>query len=633
MKAQNNPIDVGAEQIKPYKGAVEDLFVSYYYQSAKHSLPELITSLDPEEKYVMNDLERNTYIALRDGLQIFKAVYQLLSDKTELKKKIVASADQLNDPVIDLVRGFCGNYATFAAAKYVEKKLNAILQAAGHGDSAEGLDLSQIQLQTNMPEDSAIKRLLAPIYANLIKHKENREVFKSEEEFPTFCRDIFAHYVRLAREREANYQQFQPHLDGYVFRLMDEFVSLQSYEDVSVSTGAVSEANKTFARINANAIVGNQLAKRKILRYIDRLALYDKTRQKNPILELGGLSWTNLFDGPPGTGKSSLFRLAMTRLDERCAQIGMPYQIVSIDQSIKDEFYGKTGKILLQKLNATQNTDVLTIVIFDDIDLLTSTRSDAQGADNDVNNIIMQYLDGVYTVRRGNVINFAASNKPTGLDGAMRNRFSDRLLIDGPVSAEDFADMVHILAKDLLQHQLIKADNGYEPFGTQKIARSDVAEYMAEKLSRSKTSTLLGFGQFMYELKQQNEFITGRSTKAIIDAVMERSADFDVPEEWFGDHALYFAKGYEEKLAALKSLYRPITAEVLFQEAQRYFDSEQRYAATESQEQISNGVNRLMWDIQAQIEFYQQQLQQHDEGAAIKLHRLKAQLEQVLRKL
>jgi len=81
----------------------------------------------------------------------------------------------------------------------------------------------------------------------------------------------------------------------------------------------------------------------------------------------------------------------------------------------------------------------------DDIDLLTSNRESAQGADNDVNNVLMQYLDGAFTLRRGNVINFAASNRPAGLDDAMRNRFNDRVLIDGPTTAEDFADMLYIM--------------------------------------------------------------------------------------------------------------------------------------------------------------------------------------------
>lgn len=623
MKAQNNPIDIGADEIAPHKEPVEELFVSYFYQNQTHAIPELITGLDPEEKYIMNDTERGAYIALREGFQVFKAIYKLVADKTSLKKKLIASTDISKDPIIDSIRGFCGNFASYAASIYVQKKLDELLSTSGVEGEFEHLDLSQIKLQTQIPEEVLIKRLLAPIVLNLIKHKNENTVFKNKNEFPAYCRDIFTHYVNLAKEQSSQYQSFFHHLNGYRFRIMDSYVALEAYDDVSISVSVSAAGTPSFQAIEAQDIVGNRLAKTKILRYIDRLALYDLEQQTNPILELGGLSWTNLFDGPPGTGKSSLFRLAMTRLVKRCETLGVQNQIITVDQSIKDEFYGKTGKILLEKLNQTQNTQCLSLVVFDDIDLLTSTRSDAQGADNDVNNIIMQYLDGVFTVRRGNVINFAASNKPTGLDSAMRNRFSDRLLVDGPVTSEDFADMLHIMGKKMLKQNLIRIKDQYEPFASQNSQADEVAAYMADQLSEYQNASVHDFGRFMYGLKQKNELITGRSTKAILDAIMERSAQFDIPEDWFNNRSLFIDKPYEEKVAILRELYQPITPDVLFQEAQRYFDSEQRYANTESDEEINRRHNAMHWDTLAQLEYYKKESEEKENSNLNELHKIK----------
>jgi SpoVK/Ycf46/Vps4 family AAA+-type ATPase len=375
--------------------------------------------------------------------------------------------------------------------------------------------------------------------------------------------------------------------------------------------------------------VGNKNAKQKIQRYIERLCLYDTMEQMNPILELGGLAWTSLYDGLPGTGKSSLFRLAMTLLSKVSEQVGLKYSIFTVDQSIKDEYYGKTGKILLQRLSVTQDPNTLSLGILDDIDLLTSSRDDAQGADNDINNILMQYLDGVFTVRRGNVINFAASNKPTGLDDALRNRFNDRLIIDGPVSAEDFADMVHILGGKLLEKGLITIKQGYEPFasqfsrGTAIETGESVAAYMAEEFQAQKHASLRDFGQFMAELKQKNPKITGRPTRAIIEAIKERSADFDIPPEWFENRALFLDQPYDIKIQMLAELYQSITPDILFQEAQRYFDSEERFAHTEADAQITKGYNNLMWDVQAQIKYYEEQVAQGNDSAVAKLQTLK----------
>jgi predicted DNA binding CopG/RHH family protein len=309
-----------------------------------------------------------------------------------------------------------------------------------------------------------------------------------------------------------------------------------------------------------------------------------------------------------------------------------------VDQSIKDEYYGKTGKILLQRLSATQNPGMLSLGILDDIDLLTSTRDDAQGADNDINNILMQYLDGVFTVRRGNVINFAASNKPTGLDEALRNRFNDRLVIDGPVTGEDFADMVHILGGKLLEKGLIQIETGYQPFATQFIREeaqakaTDVAAYMADELQKYRRASLLDFGKFMAELKQKNPRITGRSAKAIIEAIKERAADFDIPAEWFTNRAEFLDLPYDAKVQKLAELYRPITPDILFQEAQRYFDSEERFARTEAEGHVMRGYNNLLWDVQAQIKYYEEQATQGQQSAVVKLEALKGMVRQIMAK-
>ncbi len=71
----------------------------------------------------------------------------------------------------------------------------------------------------------------------------------------------------------------------------------------------------------------------------------------------------------------------------------------------------------------------------------------------------------------------------------------------------------------------------------------------------------------------------------------------------------------------LIELYKPITPDILFQEARRYFDSEERFASTEAEEHVTRGYNNLMWDVQAQIQYYQEQLAQ---GAQADFARLEA---------
>lgn len=642
MTEHNNPVDLGKEQLAKYKKPVEELLTAFQYKGKPQALPDLLLKLDPEEDYIMSNVERDTYLAIREGLQVFKAIADLLGEKIGLKQKLIAtpSADLSGDTELNRLRSFCHDYATYASAVYLSKKLDAIIRAEGIEASEAKPNLADLglALDSAQPEKAVLRRLLAPIYAYLVQQAETGEVFKTSLVFVVFVKDVFDKYIELAMQRRDAYPEFDRHLKGYQFRIMDEFVVLEGFEDQSVSAVSATTQAVTFQPIRPQEIVGNQNAKQKIQRYIERLVLYDPTQQMNPILELGGMAWTCLYDGLPGTGKSSLFRLAMTLLSELSQQVGLKYTIFTVDQSIKDEYYGKTGKILLQRLSATQNPGLLSLGILDDIDLLTSSRDDAQGADNDINNILMQYLDGVFTVRRGNVINFAASNKPTGLDEALRNRFNDRLVIDGPVSGEDFADMVHILGGKLLEKGLINIDAGYQPFTTQFIREgtqartTDVAAYMADELQKYRRASLLDFGKFMAELKQKNPRITGRSAKAIIEAIKERAADFDIPAEWFSNRAEFFDLPYDAKIQKLAELYHPITPDILFQEAQRYFDSEERFARTEAEGHVTRGYNNLMWDVQAQLKYYEEQATQGEQSALAKLGVIKGLMRQIMAK-
>lgn len=641
MNEQNNPVDVGKDQIARYKEPVEDLLTSYRFGGKTHSLPELMLSLDPDEQYVMSNVERDTYLAIREGMQVFECLTALLAEKAGLKQKLIATptSELTGNAEIERLRGFCHDYATFSASLYVSRKMDAIIRAEGVETSEKQADLSDLPLSLDsvQPEKAVIRRLLAPIYAYLIKQTDTGEQFESSLAFAVIVKDVFDKYTALVLAQKDAYPELERHLRGYQFRIMEEFLVLEGYEDKSISAAPAATQALTFQPIRPEEIVGNRNAKKKIIRYIERLTLYDFQRQLNPILELGGLAWTSLYDGLPGTGKSSLFRLAMTQLQELSEQLGLKFAIFTVDQSIKDEYYGKTGKILLQRLSITQDPNILSLGILDDIDLLTSSRDDAQGADNDITNILMQYLDGVFTLRRGNVVNFAASNKPTGLDDALRNRFNDRLLIDGPTTAEDFADIMLILGGKLFKNDLVRIKKGYEPFATQVSGREeaknsmDVAAYMAEEFQKYKGATLLDFGRFVAQLKEKNPKITGRSSRAIMEAIKERSADFDLPREWFENRSLYFEQPFETKTRMLIELYKPVTPDILFQEAQRYFDSEERFAQTEAEGHVTRGYNTLMWDVQAQIQYYQEQLAQGEQSDFARLEALKSLMRDMLR--
>src|SRR5262249_25108848 len=258
---------------------------------------------------------------------------------------------------------------------------------------------------------------------------------------------------------------------------------------------------------------------RAMLRYIDRLALYDAEKGFNPVLELGGLPSTVLFDGFPGTGKSSLFRMAMTRMTMRSEQVGLPADFVSIDPSITDEYYGQTAKKLKALLDKARNPKALVLLFFDDVDLLLLARGDPGmgGADKDVLNITMQFLDGAFTTHTGNAQTYAATNEPTATDSALRQRFHHRELIGGPEDWDDYAALIGIKLARQLKHGLVKAagDLPTPQVAAQTAAASGPRFSIPNPFSSKKSMSWRELGELCAEFKKKDPRFTGRPIESV----------------------------------------------------------------------------------------------------------------------
>ncbi|MFN6987120.1 MAG: hypothetical protein ACK4OI_20060 [Rhizobium oryzihabitans] len=83
------------------------------------------------------------------------------------------------------------------------------------------------------------------------------------------------------------------------------------------------------------------------------------------------------------------------------------------------------------------------------------------------------------------------------------------------------------------------------------------------------------------------------TVKNITDAVKVRAMDFELPDEWMEKPELFLFKDYDTKLAMISDLRKPVTAEVVIQEINRYADSEFRYA-DKSDEAAIDGMVRDM---------------------------------------
>jgi hypothetical protein len=216
----------------------------------------------------------------------------------------------------------------------------------------------------------------------------------------------------------------------------------------------------------------------------------------------------------------------------------------------------------------------------------------------------MDAFAGANTVVRGNCTFGMFSNFPENVDDALRQRAGARFLVDGPQTREDYIDILALLLGG--RHEIPLGDHSL--FAAQEIRRA-VAESF-ESHSRPKEEALLRvwerteralgpldtiakIGTYLKAIHEADPRFTGRAIKNITDAIKVRSMDFELPDEWMEKPELFLFRDYETKKAMIEELRRPITAEIVLQEINRYADSEFRYADNSDEAAIAKAVREM----------------------------------------
>jgi energy-coupling factor transporter ATP-binding protein EcfA2 len=338
-------------------------------------------------------------------------------------------------------------------------------------------------------------------------------------------------------------------------------------------------------------VVGNHIAKYQAMRLAKMLMAYDFERKLNPFAELGGFIFTFMGDGKPGTGKTTLIQMMAGLLNEYCEVAGYAfrYQNLSIDQV--DSYQGKSGQNAKAFISNVMDPSVIGFGTIDDIDQIAGKRGDRQSSagQQEITAVLMEAFAGANTVVRGNCTFGMFSNYPENVDDALRQRAGARFLVDGPQTRDDYVDILSLLLGK--RHDIPLGD--HDLYAAQEIQRAVSESYagyarpqepglisvFAEVERRVGTlNTVAKLGAYLKAIQEADPRFTGRAIKNITDAVKVRAMDFELPDEWMAEPDLFLFKSYEEKAALISDLRRPVTAEMVIQEINRYADSEFRYA-------------------------------------------------------
>ncbi len=573
MTTKDNVHSISDTDLDGHRADAEFRMQNVPMRGVSYDLVSELRKLPGAGGYLLSEPINHLLITLRRGLCLYFELYQELGTKIDPRQT-----------------AFIGSYAMFALGALVTHELPV----------PEGENLATFPkpeagfFKLGLGADDDLKSVLS-FYLRAVtqKNADNTFLIETSADLVNLTRDYFiALRDQMVAASDAHPAALLAQVEGSTIQV--GAIELRGFQ---VSTEGKA-AKVEFTPMLPEDIVGNTSAKRALVRYVDRLALFDVERGFNPLLELGGLPSTVLFDGFPGTGKTSLFRMAMTRLTERGEQIGLPVRFVTIDPGIKDEYYGRTGKLLNEKLATVRERGSLVLVFFDDVDLLLLSRGDPGmgGADKDVLNITMQFLDGAFTKHIGNAQTYAATNEPTATDSALRQRFHQREAIDGPETWVDYARLTQIKLGRQIKHNLVQVTGTLPPIAA-PAAAPKAGLKLANPFAGKKQVSWQELGELCMEFKRKDPRFTGRPIESVTQKLFAESADFEIPEEWYTDPTIFLEQPYDQKVTMLTGLYRPITGAMIAAELEHYFNSEQRY----SDDAKVQRAERVATELEAQL--------------------------------
>ena len=378
------------------------------------------------------------------------------------------------------------------------------------------------------------------------------------------------------------------------YKLEDEDFTIQGFE-VHNSIGVQSvELN----RIDWKDIVGNTLYKHSSKRTIQFMMCYDKERQQNPVNEIGGFPGITMEYGPAGTGKSMGICATATELSDRCKDLDIPFLYHPIPQTMVSTYQGGSAENIKRWFGPMDNPNMIVYAPIDDGDGKLRDRG-SKNTSSGVIEVVEGFLvntEGASASKRGNRVIQIYTNLPETLDKAVLSRVQKRSILEGAVTVEDFLDQDYIWWK-AYNEMVPDFINMEDPLKYTYMSAQDITKNISEKLAEFSESKVYKIQQIientlkeykssehkffakLYEnVKKEFPLFTSRDVRNIQSAVNTRLTDFDFPDEWMRDHAVFYSLSYEKKLEMLKEKMKENMEglnfhEIRLQEVIRYLDN------------------------------------------------------------
>lgn len=542
--------------------------------------------MSPVQAGVLHNLRRALAVALATVDQYADATGLSALMKDNLEGRLAdARKSEFNE----------GLAAGSVIALHVFANLASYLLSSSHETSELSIDVGDVEeVLTDNPQ-TALQGALWELDQDIAAFAD------SEDKLVPTVTAFLEQLLTRAEMRAANLPRLEA-FTSVAYRVEADDFEIRGFE--AASRARSTTLTMTFKK--PHEVVGNHIAKYQAMKLAKMLMAYDFDRKLNPFAELGGFIFTFMGDGLPGTGKTILIQMMAGLINDYCQVADYPFRYANLSTESIDSYQGKSAQNAKAFIRQIIDPAVIGFGTIDDIDQLAGVRGDRQSSAGqlEITAVLMESFAGANTVVRGNCTFGMFSNYPEKVDDALRQRASARFLVDGPQTQDDYIDILYLLMGK--NHNIPVGDHDlFEAQAIQKAVKASYESYArpkedglqavfdAVKKSTGQLDTIAKLGTYLKAIQEADPRFTGRAVKNITDAIKVRAMDFELPDEWMEDPALFLTKDYDTKKNMIADLASPITIDMVIQEINRYADSEFRYADKSDEVAIENAVRDM----------------------------------------
>ncbi|XP_022855386.1 spermatogenesis-associated protein 5-like isoform X1 [Olea europaea var. sylvestris] len=258
--------------------------------------------------------------------------------------------------------------------------------------------------------------------------------------------DALASVLQLAGQQKS--LEFRPRGDASRVPSIDKTVS--SLEGMGVKVYGLAESNvdQPKADISWDNIAGYNHQKREIedtiLLALQSPEVYDDIARGTRCKFESNRPRAVLFEGPPGTGKTSCARVIAN-------QSGVPMLYLPLEV-IMSKYYGESERLLGKVFSLANEIPNGAIIFLDEVDSLATARdTETHEATRRILSVLLRQIDGFE--QENKVVVVAATNRKQDLDPALLSRF-DSMITFGLPDQQTRQEIAAQYAKHLTKSEL-----------------------------------------------------------------------------------------------------------------------------------------------------------------------------------